>query len=43
MAYCSKCGKEVNDEAEICVHCGCRIKDAPVLTANDGKILVDFY
>jgi len=29
MAYCSKCGKEVHDEAEICVHCGCRIKDPP--------------
>ena len=29
MAYCSKCGKEVHDEAEICIHCGCRIKNAP--------------
>lgn len=37
MTYCSKCGKEVNDEAEICIHCGCRIKEAPALSANDGK------
>ena len=35
--FCSKCGKEVLDEAEICVHCGCRIKSEPVLTSNDGK------
>ncbi len=21
--YCSKCGKEINDDAVICVHCGC--------------------
>jgi TM2 domain-containing membrane protein YozV len=23
--FCSKCGKEVHDEAVICVHCGCSI------------------
>lgn len=37
MAYCPKCGKEVLEEAEICVHCGCRIKNAPFLSSNDGK------
>lgn len=42
MAYCSKCGKEVLDEAEICVNCGCRIKNAPMLTENDGKNAVRF-
>ena len=42
MAYCSKCGKEVMDEAEICVHCGCRIKSAPMLSANDGNNFVRF-
>ena len=25
MAFCSHCGKEVKDEAEICVHCGCKV------------------
>ncbi len=24
--FCSKCGKEINDEAVICIHCGCAIK-----------------
>lgn len=23
MAFCAKCGKEIDDEAVICVHCGC--------------------
>ena len=24
--YCSRCGKEIDDEAVICVHCGCQIR-----------------
>ena len=24
--FCEICGKEVNDEAVVCVHCGCQIK-----------------
>ncbi|MBR3790704.1 MAG: zinc-ribbon domain-containing protein, partial [Clostridia bacterium] len=24
--FCKKCGKEINDEAVVCVHCGCRVK-----------------
>ena len=23
MKYCTKCGKQIHDEAVICVHCGC--------------------
>ena len=42
MAYCSKCGKEVHDEAEICVHCGCRIKNAPTISSNDSTKLIRF-
>lgn len=26
MKYCSKCGKEIMDEAVICVHCGCQVE-----------------
>lgn len=26
MKYCTKCGKEVHDEAIICPGCGCRIE-----------------
>ncbi len=28
--YCKTCGKEVNDNAEICPHCGCRLKGVSV-------------
>ncbi len=27
MKYCSKCGKEIMDEAVICVHCGCQVSE----------------
>lgn len=36
MAYCNKCGKEVHQDAEVCVHCGCRIKNKPLVSAEDG-------
>lgn len=29
MKYCSKCGKELVDEAVICVGCGCPVSGAP--------------
>lgn len=42
MAYCPKCGKEVVDDAEICIHCGCRIKNESFLTIDDEKNLIRF-
>lgn len=42
MAYCPKCGKEVHEEAEICVHCGCRIKSEPVMSSTDTKNAIRF-
>ena len=27
MKYCSKCGHELLDEAIVCVHCGCMIRN----------------
>lgn len=43
MKFCSKCGQQVNDDAVICVHCGCKIpgaQTAPVgqLSTNRGLI-----
>lgn len=23
MAFCTVCGKEINDDAVVCIHCGC--------------------
>ena len=28
MKFCSKCGKEINDDAVICVGCGCRVENS---------------
>lgn len=25
--FCSKCGNEINDEAVVCIHCGCAVKN----------------
>ncbi len=41
--FCSKCGKEINDEAVICVHCGCAVKNnttANNITRNEHEWLV---
>ena len=39
MKYCSKCGKEIMDEAVICPGCGCAIKEEvkPVVTTEVPK------
>ena len=36
--FCSKCGKEVNDEAVVCIHCGCAIenKKSSLTDSNDA-------
>ena len=35
--YCSKCGKEVLDEAVICPNCGCMIKKGSIKTARNSS------
>ena len=42
MRFCSKCGKEIHEDAEICIHCGCRVKKEPIINDNDGKNVVRF-
>lgn len=32
--FCSKCGKEINDEAVVCIHCGCAVNNTANKTAN---------
>ena len=29
MKFCQHCGKELHDEAAICVHCGCSVQATP--------------
>ena len=35
MKFCSRCGKEVLDEAIICMNCGCALEEKVVETKRD--------
>jgi len=37
MKFCSKCGKEIFDEAVICVHCGCQVQETK-LNSNTASV-----
>ena len=37
MKFCSKCGKEIHDDAVICVNCGCMVNSEPTKINKDGK------
>ncbi len=39
MKYCSHCGAELLDEAEICIHCGCRVANRPSQNSNSNQTL----
>lgn len=47
--FCTKCGKEILDDAVICVHCGCSTQDnkAAIANANDapstGMAVLGFF
>ena len=41
--FCSHCGKEVHDEAEICVGCGCRLKEGSVDNNKIIRFLLTFF
>lgn len=38
MKFCSKCGKELLDEAEICVGCGCAVGGQNTQTFNNQSV-----
>ena len=38
--FCSKCGKEVNDDAVVCIGCGCAIKGPALKRDNEGLITI---
>ena len=46
--FCSKCGKEINNDAVVCVHCGCAVKNNTVTAAaedapNTGFAVLGFF
>lgn len=45
MKFCSKCGKEIVDEAVVCPHCGCAVsRTADVADApNMGYAVLGFF
>ena len=49
MKYCTQCGSEINDNAVICVKCGCSVEGAVVTKQaeedkpNTGFALLGFF
>lgn len=39
MKFCSKCGKEILDEAVVCPACGCAVESAVSSTESKGSTL----
>ena len=37
MKYCSKCGKEIMDEAVVCPNCGCSLEETKVQNSADSS------
>ena len=35
--FCNKCGKEINDEAVVCIHCGCAVNGAKKPAPEDNR------
>ena len=38
--FCTRCGNEVNENAEICIKCGCRIEQSNLTPKKEEKIQV---
>ena len=38
MKFCSKCGKQIMDEAVICVHCGCQVASVNNTTSSSHSV-----
>ncbi len=38
--FCSKCGKEIHEEAVICVHCGCAVTPNKTVKSENREWLV---
>jgi len=34
--YCKECGKEVNDKAVVCLHCGCSVSKEELVKSFSG-------
>ena len=44
MKFCSKCGKEIVDEAVVCPHCGCAVSQVDAYDAPSmGFAVIGFF
>ena len=45
MKFCTKCGKEIFEEAVICPHCGCAVAQTPAVddAPNMGFAVLGFF
>ncbi|MBQ7107939.1 MAG: zinc ribbon domain-containing protein [Clostridia bacterium] len=45
--FCKKCGKEILEEAVICIHCGCSVEDKKTVNTADapstGMAVLGFF
>ena len=46
--FCKKCGKEILDDAVICIHCGCSTQNTQTIVTNDdapstGMAILGFF
>lgn len=39
--FCSKCGKEIDDEAAVCVHCGVATKNMKNQSKEEQPIIIN--
>jgi len=45
MKFCSKCGNQINDDADVCMNCGCKVNEqaaAPVGKLKTNRGLLKF-
>ncbi len=42
MAFCTNCGRQIDDKAVICVNCGCQVKGGND-SSNFGIALLSFF
>ena len=40
--FCKKCGKEINDDAAVCIHCGCAVAKEVEKDHNQPKNGIGF-
>ena len=43
MRYCNHCGKEINDDAVICINCGCSTQNNELKKSNSLQIAAQVF